>query len=91
MCKKIAVVVRDERQSEALRMSAGITMMDDEIEMFFLDVTLMDDEKTAMNLEIAEEMELPFYTNVKENTEMTYMDTTALHEKLREYDHIVVY
>jgi len=38
MCKKIAVVVRDERQSEALRMSAGITMMDDEIEMFFLDV-----------------------------------------------------
>ena len=90
MPKKIAIIVRD-RQSEALRMSAGITFMDDVIELFFLDQPLQDDDNVAANLEIAIEMEVAMYSNVKENSSMTYLATTDLHKKLYEYDHIIAY
>ena len=90
MSKKIAIIVRD-RQSEALRMSAGITFMDDTIELFFLDQPLQASEDVGINMEIASEMEVAMYSNVRENSEMTYLDTADLHKKLYEYDHIIAY
>ena len=90
MSKKIAVIVR-ERQSEALRMSAGITFMDDTIELFFLDRPLESSESVDINLEIANEMEIAMYTNVPENTGMTCLETPELRKKLLEYDHMIVY
>ena len=90
MAKKIAIIVRD-RQSEALRMSAGITFMDDVIELFFLDQPLQDDDNVAVNMEIAAEMEVAMYSNVKANSSMTYLPTAEMHKKLYEYDHIIAY
>lgn len=91
MPKKIAIIIRD-RQSEALRMSAGITFMDDIIELFFLDQPLDNsDGNVEINMEIATEMEVSMYSNVKENTSMTFLLTTDLHKKLYEYDHIIAY
>jgi hypothetical protein len=90
MSKKIAVIVRD-RQSEALRMSAGITFMDDTIELFFIDQRLQASEDVETNLEIATEMEITLYTNVRENTGMNFLETAELERKLLEYDHIVAY
>ena len=90
MSKKIAVIIRD-RQSEALRMSAGITFMDDTIELFFLDQPLQADEAVAINLEIANEMEVAMYTNVEGNSEMNFLPTAELQRKLLDYDHIIAY
>ena len=90
MSKKIAVIIRD-RQSEALRMSAGITFMDDTIELFFLDQPLQADENVAINLEIANEMEVAMFTNVEGNSEMNFLPTAELQRKLLDYDHIIAY
>lgn len=87
---KIAVLIND-RQAEAIRMSSGITLLDDEIEMFFLDATIDDSDEVEMMLEIAGEMELPMFSNVAENTQMTIISTEDLHNKLLEYDHIIAY
>lgn len=90
MNRKIAIIVR-ERQSEALRMSAGITFMDDSIELFFIDRVLENSGTVEINLEIANEMEIVMYTNRPENTDMTCLPTPELQKKLLEYDHIIVY
>ena len=87
---KIAILIND-RQAEAIRMSSGITLLDDEIEMFFLDATIDDSDEVEMMLEIAGEMELPMFSNVAENTQMTLISTEELHNKLLEYDHIIAY
>ena len=91
MCKKIAIVVRD-RQDEALRMSAGITLMDDIVEIFFIDRILDgDNEKVEMNLEIVAEMEIPLYSNRRENSDMNFIETDEIRAKLLDYDHIIAY
>jgi len=87
---KIAVLIND-RQAEAIRMSSGITLLDDEIEMFFLDATIDGSDEVEMMLEIAGEMELPMFSNVAENTQMTIMSAEDVHKKLLEYDHIIAY
>ncbi|MBT4836801.1 MAG: hypothetical protein HON94_05595 [Methylococcales bacterium] len=61
---KIAIIIND-RQEEAIRMSSGITILDDEVELFFIDTTIDGSAEIEMMLEIAEEMELPIYSNVK--------------------------
>ena len=91
MCKKIAIVIRD-RQDEALRMSAGITLMDDVVEIFFIDRVIEgDNEKVEMNLEIVDEMEIPMYSNMKENSDMNFLETDEIRAKLLDYDHIIAY
>lgn len=87
---KIAILIND-RQGEAIRMSSGITMLDDEVELFFLNAVLDGSEDVEVMMEIAAEMELPMYTNSLENTQMTLLSTTDLHNKLLEYDHIIAY
>lgn len=87
---KIAILIND-RQAEAIRMSSGITLLDDEIEMFFLDAPIDGSDDVEMMMEIASEMELPMYSNVEENKQMTILSTEALQNKLLEYDHIIAY
>jgi len=87
---KIAILIND-RQAEAIRMSSGITLLDDEVELFFLDAALDGSDDVEMMMEIASEMELPMFSNVQENEQMTTMQTEDLHAKLLEYDHIIAY
>ena len=87
---KIAVLINN-RQGEAIRMSSGITLCDDEIELFFLDTPIEDSEEVEMMMEIASEMELPMFSNVSDNTTMTQLSTEELHNKLLDYDHIIAY
>jgi len=87
---KIAVLIND-RQAEAIRMSSGITLLDDEIELFFLDTSLDGSDDVEMMLEIAGEMELPMFTNVAANAQMTLLATEELHNKLLDYDHVIAY
>jgi len=90
MTKKIAVLVRD-RQSEAVRMSVGLTLMDDIIDVYVLDRKLEDTEENALNVELMQELEMSLYSNHKENADMQYLSTEEIARKLPEYDHVLAY
>ena len=90
MTKKIAVVVRD-RQEEALRMSLGMVLMDDTIDVYVLDRTLGTSEEILMNIETMQDMEMNLYTNVVENRGLQYLPLSEIAERLLHYDIVVPY
>lgn len=90
MTRKIAVVVRD-RESEALRMALGLTLMDDIINVFMLDRTFDLSEADAANKELMEEMDIAFFSNEEGNADMQYVATEELARLLTEYDHVIPY
>ena len=87
---KIAVLIND-RQGEAIRMSSGITLCDDEVELFFIDTPIEESDEVEMMMEIASEMELPMFSNVPGTATLTQLSTEELHNKLLDYDHIIAY
>lgn len=88
--KKIAVLIRD-RQAEALRMSVGLILLDDSIEVFVLDSELERTESNLDYIELAKEMDINFYSNNRENQDLQYMPLNEIALKLTEYDHILAY
>ncbi len=90
MAKKVAVLVRD-RQGEALRMSVGVTLMDDTIDVYVLDRKVESNEDNDLNLETIKDMGMKLSTNTKANEGMDVLTTEELAKKLLEYDHIVPY
>ncbi|MBF0554969.1 MAG: hypothetical protein HQK96_10510 [Nitrospirae bacterium] len=90
MPKKIAVLVRD-RQGEALRMSVGITVMDDIIDVFILDKKIESGEENDMNLDMIKEMELALCTNIRDYEGIGYCSTEDIAKKLLDYDNILAY
>lgn len=90
MTKKIAVILRD-RQSEALRMSIGLILMDDSVDVFVLDSELEKTEPNMDNIELMEEMDINVYTNNTANEDLQYMPFNEIALKLTEYDHILAY
>ncbi|MBF0538147.1 MAG: hypothetical protein HQL03_07840 [Nitrospirae bacterium] len=90
MPKKIAVLVRD-RQGEALRMSIGITVMDDIIDVFVLDKKIVENEENSMNLEMIKDMGMNLCTNIKDYDDIQYVATEEIGKKLLEYDNILAY
>jgi hypothetical protein len=88
--KKIAVIVRD-RQSEALRVSGGLTLADDTIEVFVLDGKLDKDKpQIAQPLELVTDLDLKIYSNNAENG-FTTIGLDEMARKLLEYDIVVPY
>ncbi|HTP06098.1 MAG TPA: hypothetical protein VMM54_13205 [Nitrospirota bacterium] len=88
--KKIAVIVR-ERQGEALRVSGGLTLADDTIEVFVLDRKLeKDDLEIAKPLELVNDLDLKIYSNNPENG-YTTISLEEMAKKLLEYDIVVPY
>ena len=90
MGKKVAVLVRD-RQGEALRMSVGVTLMDDTIDVYVLDRKVESNDDNDLNLETIKDMGMKLSTNTKDNADMDYVSTEELAGKLLEYDHVVPY
>ncbi len=90
MQKKIAVLVR-ERQSEALRMSLGLILVDDLVDVYVLDRKLQATEETALHLETMKEMDMQIRTNCRENEGMEYLSTQEIALSLGQYDHILAY
>ena len=90
MQKKIAVLVR-ERQGEALRMSLGLILVDDVVDVYVLDKKLQASEETALHVETLKEMEMQIYTNCHENEGMEYLSTQEIAQRLPSYDHILAY
>lgn len=90
MTKKIAVLIRD-RQSEALRMSIGLILLDDIVEVFVLDSELEKTELNMDNIELLKEMDVNVYSNNAVNEDLRYMPFHEIALKLTEYDHILAY
>ena len=88
--KKIAVLVR-ERQSEALRMSLGLILVDDLVDVYVLDKKLQATEETALHLETLKEMDIQVRTNCRENEGMEYLPADEIAMRLPQYDHILAY
>jgi len=90
MAKKIAVLVRD-RQGEALRMSLGLILVDDIIDVYILNGNLAETEQDRLNLELMKEMEMKLYCNDRNNKAGQYLSTGQIAHKLLEYDHVLPY
>ncbi len=89
MAKKIAVVVRD-RQGEALRMAVGLTLADDEVNVFIMDKKLESDEGIDLNVETLGDMDAKIFTNHPEN-KFEQMTTEQIARALAGYDVIIPY
>lgn len=88
--KKIAMIVRD-RQTEALRVACGLTLLDDLVDMFILDRALdRNDPEIKMPLETIKELGLPLYSN-RAGNECTTITLEEMASKLLEYDVVVPY
>lgn len=90
MVKKIAVLVRD-RQGEALRMGVGMILADDEVHVYVLDRKVEETEENNLNVETMGDMDIKLYTNFKDNTNMEYLSTEEIAQKLLEYDQVLSY
>ena len=90
MSKKIAVLVR-ERQEEALRMSIGLTLMDDSIDVYILDRKLEHTKNNDMNVETLNDLDMHIYSTVEESTAIKYVPLEMLGDRLLAYDHILPY
>lgn len=87
--KKIAVIVRD-RQSEALRMSIGLSVLN-EVDIYIFDRKLEVSDDILLNLEMIKEMKLGLYTNVALNEDIKYVPIEDIAERLLSYDNILPY
>jgi hypothetical protein len=91
--KKIGVIVNtgnSYRQSEAVRVALGLTLMDDRVELIVLDRELPRSKAVEKNLELLRSMKGKAYSNNPENK----LETLSLEEiarKLLEYDVVVPY
>ncbi len=88
--KRIAVLVRD-RQGEALRMSLGLLLLDDVVDVYVLDRELERTEENVLHLETMNEMDVKLYTNRVQSGGMEHLATEEVAQKLSHYDHIVPY
>ena len=89
MAKKVAVLVRD-RQDEALRMAVGLTLADDEINVFIMDKKLQSNEANDLNVETLGDMDVKIYSNNPEN-KFEQMSTEEIAKALATYDVIIPY
>ncbi len=89
MAKKIAVLVRDRRQ-EALRMAVGLTLADDEVNVFIMDEKLEPDEEMALNLETLGDLDCKIFSNNPEN-KFERMTTEEIARALPNYDVVIPY
>jgi hypothetical protein len=89
MKKRIAVLVRD-RQAEALRMAVGLTLQDDEVNVFVMDARLGADPAIELNLEVLRDLGVAIYTNNAENS-FEFMSTEEIAKALATYDTVLPY
>ncbi len=87
--KKLAILVRD-RKSEALRMSVGLTLADDQVSAFVMDDAIQFDDEMDMNVESLKDMGGNIYTNNSANP-FDQMSTEEIAKALLDYDVIIAY
>lgn len=87
--KRIAVLIRD-RKEESLRMSVGLTLADDEVNVFIMDEKIEPTDDMALNLETLQDMDGKIYSNNPENN-YEQMTTEEIAKALTGYDIVLPY
>jgi hypothetical protein len=88
--KRIAVVVRD-RQGEALRMSLGLLLLDDAVDVYVLDRNLEQTAENLPHLEAMKEFEVKIWTDAQPAEGVEHLPTEEIARRLLEYDHVLAY
>ncbi len=88
--RKIAVLVTD-RESEALRMSLGLLLLGDTVDVYVLDRELGKTEENLKQLETMKEFEVKIYTNHRQGEGMEFCSTEEVALRLPQYDHVLPY
>src|SRR5574340_563965 len=90
MPKKIAVLVRD-RQAEAFRMAVGLTLEEDEVNVFVMDNKIdVSDEAISLNVETCNDLDVKVYSNNPDNP-FEQMSTEEIARSLVNYDTVLPY
>lgn len=90
MSRKIAVIVTD-RQEEALRMSIGLTLMDDIVDIYVLNRGLENTDSIAANLETIKDLELNMYSDFPDQDYAEHISIDQIADALTDYDHVLPY
>jgi hypothetical protein len=88
--KRIAVLVRD-RESEALRMALGLTLVDDQVDVYVLGRRLAGADEDVMNIELMGEMGIHVYSDQQGDPYATYRPAADIARELLAYDHVLPY
>ncbi len=88
--KKLAVVVRD-RQGEALRMSLGLVLADDQVTVFNLGAPIEKNDDNDLNVESLAMMDCILYSVNQNDEGFEQMAMQQVPLKLLEYDHVIAY
>lgn len=89
MAKKIGVIVRD-RQGEALRMSLGLIVLDDEVDIIVTE-PLSDDNKDFLSNEVMDLVANVYTTVPISGVDIQQISNDELAARLLEYDNILPY
>lgn len=90
MAKKIAVLVRN-RQGEALRMSLGLTLLDDVVDVYVMGRKLENTKENALHLATLKDLHMKICTDCRENAGIEFASTADIAVRLLEYDHVLPY
>ncbi len=95
--KKIAVIISN-RQAEALRVAAGLTLLDDTVDIFLLDNKLNTLMETSIlkNIQMLNMIEsVRYFYNFKDENpfynKFIFLNNTLIARKLLDYDYIIKY
>ena len=90
MTKSVAVLVR-ERQGEALRVAAGLTLKADRVEVYVLDRGIADTPEHRMYLGVLEEIGTRVATNCADNAGLEKLSNADLARRILACDIILPY
>lgn len=90
MAKCVAVLVR-ERQGEALRVAAGLTLTADRVEVFVLDRLDADSPEYRMHLDVLKEIGVRVATTCADNAGFEVLSNAELARRIAACDIILPY
>ena len=91
--KKIAVLlVENERNSEGLRMAAGLSLLDDKVDVFLIDRDFPEQDLPVIekHLKMIRAVGIGLYSNFQKDG-FDFISTGDLGRKLPEYDYVFPY
>lgn len=89
MAKKVAVLIKDN-QVEGFRMAVGLTLADDEVNVFLVDKKLESGESIDPNVEMLGDLDVKIFSNNPEN-KFEQKTNEEIARALTGYDAVIPY
>ncbi len=89
MAKKVAVLIKDN-QVEGFRMAVGLTLADDEVNVFLMDKKLESGESVDPNVEMLGDLDVKIFSNNPEN-KFEQKTNEEIARALTGYDAVIPY